>query len=311
MAANLEVREAFLSRWPPSEGLAPGSELDQALQAALESTRAAWPQLALSAEAFATFIADRVDTGVPSPAEAINKMHMGDLGLCFASMQGLPAALAALDQQIDQLGGIIGRIDGSPAFVDEVKQVMRVDLLVGREGSTSERRPKIVQYRGKAPLRAWLRVIATRVAIAIKNTGNAASEVESLDELIAVAAAEDPELEHLRGRHLGEFRTVINQAVSDVLAELDVEGRNLLRWHLVDNLSLRKIAVVRGDNVSAVSRQYALIRAFLMDRVRQRLKEHTGLPTRDLNSVMAALRSQISLSLSSCALLDKPGPVSP
>jgi RNA polymerase sigma-70 factor, ECF subfamily len=170
---------------------------------------------------------------------------------------------------------------------------------MGRERSASDARPRIVQFRGKAPLRAWLRVIASRLAIELK--GKVAREVGGLDELIAVAAAEDPELEHLRGRHLGEFRSVLNQAVSEVLGTLDVEARNLLRWHLVDNLSLRKIAVVRGEHVSAVSRQYARIRAFILDRVRQRLKEQTGLPTRDLDSVMAALRSQISLS--SCAIL--------
>jgi RNA polymerase sigma-70 factor, ECF subfamily len=300
MISTPALREVFLSRWPPSAGEPAGPELDEALQAALTEAQAASPRVAAMAEEFVAYLAERADTAAPSPAKAIEKMHIADLGLCFACSKGDPAALAGLDRQLDQLMGSIARIDDSPAFIDEVKQLVRVDLLMARERAAASE-PRIAQFRGRAPLRAWLRVIATRVALEVKGKGN--REIGGLDELIVVAAAEDPQLAHLCGRHLGEFRTILNDAVSEALTALDVESRNLLRWHLVDDLSLRRIAVVRGDNVSAVSRQYARIRAWIMDHVRLRLKEHTGLPTRDVDSVMSALRSQISLSLSTCALL--------
>ncbi len=301
MAPTPALREVFLSRWPPSEGTPPGPELDRALETAMTQAVSACPEIEPAAEDFVAYLAERTETTEPSPVAAILGMNIGDLALCFGSQRGAPSALAALDRLIQQQIGAIRRIDASPSFVDEIQQVMRVKLLVGTEEPGGERFPKILQYRGKAPLRTWLRVVATRVGIEV--VGRSGRESGGLDDLIAVAAAEDPELAHLRARHLGEFRSAVNQAVTEMLAGLTPESRNLLRWHLVENLSLRKIALVRGETVSAVSRQYARIRAGILDRVRQRLKEQTGLPSKDLDSVMAALRSQISLS--SCAILRK------
>ena len=48
-----------------------------------------------------------------------------------------------------------------PQLVEEVKQVLRVQLLVARDGKP----PGIGGYKGKGPLRGWLRITATREAV--------------------------------------------------------------------------------------------------------------------------------------------------
>jgi hypothetical protein len=100
----------------------------------------------------------------------------------------------------------------------------------------------------------------------------------------------------LRGRYLGNFQHAIQEAVAAAMSSLSPEERNLLRWHLVENLSLRKIATIRGSNVSAMSREYARIRATIRESIVELLRTRTGLPRRDLDSLMTVLMSGITLS---------------
>jgi RNA polymerase sigma-70 factor (ECF subfamily) len=185
------------------------------------------------------------------------------------------------------------RADRSAA--DEARQRIRVRLLVGEEEEEAEERlPRILQYEGRGPLDGWLRVAVNRELLSDLRRGVRETE---LDDVLLASPAADPEMELLRRRHLEHFRAVFKEVVARELAALGPEQRNLLRWHLVDDISLRKIAILRGTNVSAVAREFARLRASVMASVQLALRERTGLPAPDVDAIITALASRISLSI--------------
>jgi RNA polymerase sigma-70 factor (ECF subfamily) len=109
---------------------------------------------------------------------------------------------------------------------------------------------------------------------------------------------ENPELELVRRRHLDDFRRIVTQSVREALAGLPPEQRNLLRLHLVDAVSLRKIAALQGAAVATLAREYGRVRDGILGRIRAVLQERTGLPARDIDSLLTTLASRISVSVS-------------
>jgi RNA polymerase sigma-70 factor, ECF subfamily len=283
----------FLSRWPPEAQTDPLALLEAALEQAFLAGRAAWPQVEVSADQLAAYLGERCDARL-TPVAALAALQVTDLFLACACAAGSPAAIAALDAHyLSQLAPAIVKVNASPAFVDEVTQRIRVSLLMGNQDGDAEREPRIGLYRGKATLGRWLVVVATRAAI---NHGKSEARTMALDEVLEVASFESPELELLRHRHLKDFSQLMKAALRQTIAGLTAEERNLLRWHLAENLSLRKIAVLRGTNVSAISREYARVRAFIKDRLVERLLEATGLSRDELHSLMTVLVSRLSLT---------------
>jgi RNA polymerase sigma-70 factor (ECF subfamily) len=268
--------------------------LAEALARALAGARARWPRLAVPGEPFVAYVAERADPALPATA-AVEALCVPDLYLACGCARGLPAAAAALDEHyFVPLRGVLAAIDASPAFVEDVMQDLRMGMLVGDETDPALREPKILQYRGRGALRSWLEVSAKRLALRRKRSLTRWSEIDEL----TLASEQDPELEQLRARFTSDFRPLVRDAVKDMLRELTFADRNLLRWHLVEEISLRKIALMRGSNVSSISRDYARVRGRILDHVRGRLHLHTGIAPDELDSVMRALLSRISISLS-------------
>lgn len=292
---NSALGASFMSRWAPTADTPPTEELDEALSTAIETARAAFPEVVIPADEFAAYLAERADASV-SPIAALEAMNVPELYLACACGRGSREALAAFESTyIPLVTPFIAKIDPAPPFMDEVKQLLRLCVLVGEEKNTDEREPKILRYRGRGSLKGWLGVTAARIAVDLKRKGTG-REI-SLDDLVVQASASDPEVNHLRGRYLGDFREVVKRAVATALESLEASERNLLRWHLVESLSLRKIAAVRGVHVATVAREYARLRAAIMDKVRAALRDSSGLPSQDVDSVLGALASRISISI--------------
>jgi RNA polymerase sigma-70 factor, ECF subfamily len=301
-AAAAEVQSdlaaILVSRWT-GESCAPGDALGAQLADACRAGAAAWPAVELPAERFTEYLAERLDPALP-PERALAATCVPDLYLTCACAARNPAALEAFESHyLSALVGQVSRIDPSPAFADEVRQTLRIRLLMGDE--QHDRAPAILQYRGQGPLRRWLAVVATRTALNMRKEGQ---PWVSLDEAVMDASLDSPELQNLRGVYLDDLRQATREAVTESLGELTPEERNLLRWHLVDRVSLRKIAVARGTYVMAVAREYARIRASIMDRVRRKAQERTGLSSTEAASLLNDLASRISITISN--LFDEP-----
>ena len=89
-----------------------------------------------------------------------------------------------------------------PDVVDDVKQLLRVQLLVAKDGKP----PGLAGYRGKGPLRGWVRITATRELIRQKKKVSREMPLEPDRALDAALGGHvDPALDALKAEYRTEF----------------------------------------------------------------------------------------------------------
>jgi len=188
---------------------------------------------------------------------------------------------------IATLGPALGRIDPSPAFVDEIRQRVRAKLLV----ASDDRPPRIAEYAGRGPLGAWVRVVAVRAALAARRQQ---TPVVAAEELLDVGASlTSPELGLLKEHYREEFQ----RAFAAALAALSPEQRNLLRHHYLHGLTLDQLANLQGMHRSSVARRIAKIRAELLTATRRSLMASLATGPEEFEQLMALIASRIDLSI--------------
>ena len=184
-----------------------------------------------------------------------------ELQLAQACARGEPAALRTLEQQyLPRVRVAVERIDSSPAFVDDVLQMVRQKLLVGPS-------PRISEFAASGPLLSWLRAAAVRTAL---NARRPQAREETTDDDVLEAlplAARSPELETLLARHRPAFKAAFRTALST----LEPRDRTLLKLQVVDGLSMEGIGTVYAVNKSTVSRWLAKAHEQLVDQTRATL----------------------------------------
>jgi RNA polymerase sigma-70 factor (ECF subfamily) len=213
--------------------------------------------------------------------------HDDDHALAQAAARGDAAAVRRIDEMLADLGPAVRRVDASPAFADEVRQAVRVRLLVADGGV-----PRIAAYAGRGPLRAWLHVAAARIAIDLKR---AQRPVANADEVLGELVAREPdaELRHLKTQYRAEFK----EAIAAALAALPGRSRALLRLHYVDGMRLADIGALYKVHESTASRWIAQAAETVSDDARARLVARLALSRSELDSVARMIRSQLDLSI--------------
>jgi RNA polymerase sigma-70 factor, ECF subfamily len=245
---------------------------------AFEAGRVAWPDIDLSAARFRAYLDERGLAG--------DAAHGADLYLACACADGDPAALRAFEAVfIPQVPSYLSRLRLAPAELDEVVQAVRARLFVGDA-------PRIRDFRGQGALGAWLRVVAVRLAIDLRRAG--APAMQALDDHASLAAAtRSPDLEVLRNRYRDHFAA----AFAAALAALTSEQRTLLRLHYLDGVSMDELGRMLKVNRSTIFRRIGACVDALLLAIRDRLGEVIGVSTEELHSLVAALRSDLELSL--------------
>lgn len=260
--------------------------LEPRLRQLLDSCEAAWPGVRLPREVYLRYLGERLPD-----AAALDQLHAEDLYLCCACARGEPAALAVFEARlISRIPVYLGSLHLDEERQDNVRQHLRERLFVGVAGGA----PKIAEYSGRGALGAWVRIGAVRVAL---NLGR------SRDDQIGGAAGPDPdelllpgvspEMAYIRARYQGEFKAAIHAA----LAALPVEQRTLLRLHLLDGLSIDKLAPLFRVGRSTAARRLMAARQALLGGTRRRLQERLGISEGELDSLAGVVRSQLDLSL--------------
>lgn len=216
-------------------------------------------------------------------ADGARPEHTGDLRLAWAAARGDAAAVREVDALIGAAD--VRRIDGAPAFADEVRQALRVRLLVGDP-------PRLASYGGRGPLRAWIAVAATRIAVDRKR---AAAPAVAADDVLGELIGREPdaELRHLKERYRAELR----DALAEALAALPDRPRALLRLHHVEGVRLAAIGRLYGVHESTASRWLREAADAVADDARRRLTARLALAGPDLDSVVRMVRSQLDLSI--------------
>ena len=248
--------------------------------------RAAWPEVALTDDA----IKQSLEARVAEDAETqLDNLHDADLYLAMALATGNAAALRVFeDKLVPQIDVALRRMRLAGGTADEVKQALRFELLVA-DGA-----PKIADYAGRGELAAWVRISATRRALkVIRKT----DREETLDEILLdhwPATTPDPRQKHLRVQYTAELK----RAIRESFTALEVRQRNLLRQHILDELTIDDLARLYRVHRATCARWLADARTELSKGTRKRLINALGMPGSEVESLLRFLDSDIELSIS-------------
>jgi RNA polymerase sigma-70 factor (ECF subfamily) len=267
--------------------------LEIALRRLFEAGQKAWPGIDLGPEPFVRQLAA---CGAAGPLEDV---RAADLYLACACAERVPRAVEAFDRaHLHQVGAYLSRLRPSAAFVDDVRQVLREKLFVGRGGAA----PKIGEYNGRGAFASWLKVIAVRAAIDLQRASKAGTEHgrDDVDDRSADGAT-DPEIRFIQQRYRGVF----NDAIRGAVDELDADHREILRLHFVEGRTLDQLAASLGVHRATVARRLKAAREAVLAEARRRLGEQLGARHTELESLAGVMVSQLDLSLR--GLLRPPG----
>lgn len=212
-----------------------------------------------------------------------------DVAIAFAAATGDPDAIAALERDVLPAATAALRVVGaSTDTLDECLQRVRVTLLIGR----GDQRPRLLDYRAQGTLRAWVRVVAVRENL-MMHRGK--KEVALGDAVLAAVPdpADDPELRYLRH----DLRDALRDAVASALDALTSRERALLRYSLIDGLTLDEIGAIYNAHKSSISRWLARAREQLWETARDRLATQLAGQSDQISSLVRGLRSGLDLSL--------------
>lgn len=146
--------------------LAADPQIDPLLEGLFDCAEGRLPHRPVRRDALVERVADALLASDDTPdREALVRLNASDLYLALAlAGKDLRALEIAESELMPAVRQAVGRIDESTAFVDEVSRRARERLLVG-DGATP---PAINHYRGTGPLARWVRMIATRIALEMK-----------------------------------------------------------------------------------------------------------------------------------------------
>jgi len=257
-----------------------------AWESLLGVARMHWPRVKLDEGQIATFIGERISG--PDLVAALASAPAADLALAAACAAQEPTAHAAFEAVLTEVDAAGASTGATPDQIEEVKQLLRVQLLVTKDGKP----PGISGYRGKGPLRGWLRITATRELIRHKKKRTREVSFEqSLDRYLSSGV--DPALEQLKQEYRNEFALALDEAIED----LSPEDRTLLRQSLVDDMSIDAIGAAFGVHRATAARWLHRARAALVSATHRRLASRLELPIEQVESVIRLVQSKLDASV--------------
>jgi RNA polymerase sigma-70 factor (ECF subfamily) len=244
--------------------------------------RAAFGELDVASERLALAVRAALAAGI-----AADVLHASELYLGAACAAGSRTALAALDRiYIARVADMIARRRLPAHAVDEVRQTVRERLLAGRP-------PYIANAAGRGSLEGLIAVIATRAALDwLRSHARAAARHD--DRTAELAATGDPERDHLRARYRDDLKAAFEAAVAD----LEPRERTMLRFHLVDGMTIDALARLYQIHRATAARQIEKARDRVASGVRRQLERATGIHGDELKELADLVSSQLDLSLS-------------
>jgi RNA polymerase sigma-70 factor, ECF subfamily len=246
--------------------------------------KATWPGVSLG---FADYRSFGESAGVES---ASPNFAASDFWLACACRLGDARAIDAFERlHMRAARSAIARTVDDAELVEDVCQELRQKLLAGPDA-------RLATYRGQGPLKAWVCVAATRLAIQISLANKKVSRRLHTAHLSAQPASfVDPEVALLEQRYCSSFQAELNAA----LASLPRKHRNVLRMKVIEGLSIDEIARPYRVNRATVSKWIKSARVAIFRAMKGRLTAlHVELDSRAFLSVARAVQNQLHLSLS-------------
>ena len=267
------------------------NDLRARLQDAWQSARTAWPDVEVALDRFAAFVLEHLEVDQPS-LEAMRRLNVVDLYLACACLDGVARALDTFDRVfMARVPGYLRSIDSSPAFADDVCQHVRERVFVGTDGA-----PKLAGYSGRGALASWLRMVALRTALNLRETSHPERNHAFDEAVFEPAQFDEPELDYIKMLYRAEFEAAVRAA----LVSLAPDKRRVLRLHLVGGLSTVQLGAMLNVNQSTIVRWLATARELVRTETHKRLRQQLGLATAEFNSLGGLLLSRLDLSIESC-----------
>jgi RNA polymerase sigma-70 factor (ECF subfamily) len=268
---------------------APAASLQAQLEHVVAAAQAAWPRIGLDAARFIPYLLQRLPVA-DEPAEALRRLHTSDLYLACACAHGDAEAIAALESRyLVHIDRALTPLAVAADQVAEVKQQLRHTLLVADAGP-----PKIVEFVGRGDLRRWLRVIAVRAALALARQAHRQQSLADDDRLErALLPPQHPEVQYLKDRYRGEFRT----AVGEAFRALTARDRMLLRQHFLDGLTIDQIGTLCRVHRATAARRIERAQKTVQALTRAALMRRLTVESSELDSILRLIRSQLDVSI--------------
>ena len=213
--------------------------------------------------------------------------HAAEIYLAAGCAARLPAALAALERvYLARVPDVLAAKRLPAHAVDDIRQIVRERLLGGEP-------PYLAGAAGRGPLAGLVAVIANRAAIDwLRANAREAARVEPTPEPDVLVATGDPARDHLRATYGGAVKAAFEAAIRD----LPPRERTLLRFHLVDGLTIDDLARIYKIHRATAARQLDRAREAVAAATRAHLA--ASIPAPELADVAALVQSQLDLSLS-------------
>jgi RNA polymerase sigma-70 factor, ECF subfamily len=255
----------------------------------VQAAKTSWPEFSVDGATFARALAARLNN-TQSPTVALQQMFAHELYLVAACERGDRIALGLLEEKyLDPIENQLRASASLGPHMDEARQALRVRLLV----SDGLRPARISGYRGEGPLIAWLRLSMTRLALNLLNESKRQISLDGDNIAETAGVAADPEIAILVARHRDDLAAAISQA----FAELDVDLRTMMRMHFLDAVGVSDIGSLFKVSGRTVQRRIQDARHAVIRRTRNLLFERCGMATRDLETLMRHLQSDLHISL--------------
>jgi RNA polymerase sigma-70 factor (ECF subfamily) len=263
--------------------------VEDALRGHLAQARLAWPGVEVAPAAFVTHLAHHLSHVAPD-LDALRGLRGSDLYLACACASGDQLAIVTFERAyFGEAEVAAARMRAGTTIADEVKQTLRRALFVREPG----RPPAIADYAGRGDLRGWVRVSAVRATQRLLNRGKRDVELDDEALFSVLSPAEDPELGYLRSR----YRTAFATAFRDALAATNAEERSLIRYQLVDGLTIDQLAKLYRIHRATAARRLAAARAGILERTRNALREAVGVTGEELDSIIRLMHSRLDVSV--------------
>lgn len=277
------------ARGDAAHELAQAPDLGSRLSELEAAARAQWPGVRVAIPAFFGHVGRHLPE--KKALVALGELHGPDLYLAFACAMHDPHAMSELERVVlPPLVPAVARVADDASQVEDIMQNLMTRLFT--EDGSGE--PKILQYSGKGPLGAWLRVAAVRTALSSRR--KRVDEPQPEEQLLAripESGGADPEIVHLRAQYASEFEG----AFHDTIRQLQPRDRNLLHLHFIDGLTTDQIGLTYGVHGATAARWIGRAREVLFEGTKTLLAERLRLTPSEFQSLMGLLLSQLDVSI--------------
>jgi RNA polymerase sigma-70 factor len=251
----------------------------------------AWPDLGLSVAKFGEFGAHG------RPLAELSPNLIADVFLAAACAQNVPGALLCFrSRMLAPVAQAVRTYDPSGPFAEEVYQRVSEAMFVGGPDG----QPKILRYQGEGPLAKYIATAARWIALRMVTSSARFQGEEALVDSLSRIQTQETML--LKEQH----RDLFNRALVVGVRQLSDRERLVLRLNLNERVSTTRLAAMYNVSQPTVSRWIQRAAHSIFARVKELVCDELDIDTREMESLLLLMRSQIEINISQASSVTPP-----